>query len=29
MEDAFFLRAVKEQEAGFIRVEMKMGYCQR
>jgi hypothetical protein len=29
LDDAFFLRAAKEQEAGFMRVEMKIGYCQR
>lgn len=29
MDDAFFLRAVKEQEAGLIRAEMKTGNCQR
>ena len=25
MDDAFFLRAAKKQEAGFMRVGMKMG----
>ena len=29
MDDAFFLRAAKKQEAGFMRVGMKIGNCQR
>jgi len=29
MDDAFFLRAAKKQEAGFMREGMKMGHCQR